>query len=207
MQVRRPVAVDGRRADARDRAGPPRPRWPTREAGERVLGQVAVEREERRAVARSRGAGSRAARSPAARALFASTCTTPASGARTGAPGSTKRSMPRWTVRRSSVGAPARREERRDVDPARLVVAADADGRRPPRAIAPKMRVGERPVSACARVGAQEGAARRSGRGRGTARGAGRRPAPAPRPPGSSHGRRARAVRRAAAGRRPRADA
>jgi hypothetical protein len=57
VQVRRPVAVAGRRADVPDRLSPG-DGLADLEAGEGLLGEVAVEREERRAVGPRHGAGS-----------------------------------------------------------------------------------------------------------------------------------------------------
>ena len=104
MQVRRPVAVAGRRADLGDHLAA-RDRLPHAQRAERVLGQVPVERVERRAVVR--GVAQDDERTVVLRrALFASACTTPRAARAPREPGATNRSTPRWTVRRSSVARP-----------------------------------------------------------------------------------------------------
>ena len=74
-------------------------------------------------------------------------------------PASTKRSMPEVDGAALVGRASRRAKSGDDVEQPRLVVAADADRARPARVHAPKIVARQRPVSAAARVGAEEQAA------------------------------------------------
>ena len=130
VDVGRPVAVAGRRADradalaARDRRpGRQRPRSSRASGGRRACRSGARPR--------ARARGSPSARSRTARRCRGRRERVPASGAKTGEPGSMKMSTAMCTVRRSGCSPRGAGEGVAAVDEAGLVVAADPDVRAP----------------------------------------------------------------------------